>query len=703
MPRAAAFAFAACALCANLFAQEEEDRPVGDASDGMVQGHVSPIPRQIIPAPQETYWKKGVVKFGGKNRLTCAIELAGRAAGAPLLADELGKKLSKKHAATLAPSDDGAKIIFALDAKDLPGDTALIGGRLATLKQDEGYIIDCVTINKRDHVLVLGKTVQALWRALASLVQLVGREGEDLCMPSLEIIDYPDLKRRALLTDLGGQGFMVGPARWNLGEWKDFIDWMVDYKLNEVWFEIIGSGRLMGNLNPDKGEWIGYPLDLKSYPQVVGRDRPIRRWDAEQKKIIDDTYTIPNVKKEFARELIDYAKARGIRVMLLIGHDYFSNQFPSVLGVPGNRPDNPKANKVYDAILKEVVTRYDNADGVVTITIESKNTPPSMVDVVARRAREARKIVTSINPNMESGLLNDYLEWRPRGEFERYSGLMPRDEVFQVYTPHTHPLNKAWKRIYENVFRYELFSQYAWDHAVYVFPERVKKEIQETRVMGFDNVVTQAWYFDVTALNYMTMSECAWNSTGRPLAEYWDIALEKVFGREARDLMREALAHTRFDRRLDIVARMILLNRVNREFRFWDMYAMTVVDGLKDGWLADMETDAKASLEAANAALPQVPDARARELVTMTIKSAERRYYLASSARHLVRALALRDSRDSQGALAEMELCVKNARAMNEAATSLGIEYPMAMQDAKVLDKCLEIQAAMRKGARQKQ
>jgi hypothetical protein len=612
-----------------------------------------------------------------------------------LLAAELGKKLTKKLSATLSPSAEGAKIVFALESADLPGNATVMGKRLATLKDDEGYIISCARINGCDHILVLGKTEKALWRALASIVQLIEREGDDLRMPSLEIIDYPELKRRALLTDLGGQGFMVGVARWNFEEWKDFIDWMVDYKLNEVWFEIIGSGRLMGNLDPDKGEWIGYPVDLKSYPQVVGRDRPIQRWDEQQKKVVDDKYTMPNVKKEFARELIDYAKSRGIRALLFIGYDYFSAQFPSVLGVPVGRPDHPGANKVYDDILKEVVTRYDNVDGVVIHTIEHKNVSPEMLDHVIRRAHEAKKIIRDIKPDLEVGILNDFMEWIPREEFERYKDLMPHD-MFQVYTPNPHPQNKSWIRIYGNVFKFVHYSQYAWDHAVYIVPERVKKQMQESRIIGYDKVVSQAWYFDVASLNYMTMAECAWNSTGRPLEEYWGIALERVFGAGARDLIRTSLAHTRFDRRLDIVARMILGNFINREYRFWDMYEMTVINGLKDDWLEEMEVDAKVSMDAANAALPLVTDPFAKELVNMIIKSAERRYYLAKCARHLVKATELK-SRDLRGALAEMELCIKNAKAMNEAATSLGIEYPMAVKDAKVLDKCLEIQVTMEK------
>src|SRR5690606_20736110 len=112
-----------------------------------------------------------------------------------------------------------------------------------------------------------------------------------------------------------------------------------------------------------------------------------------------------NVEKEFVRELIDYTQARGIKCILLIGYDYFANQIPYVLGVPANDPSHREANKVYDAILREIVQRYDNAQGVCFITIENKNVPPTMVDEVVRRMHEGRAIVKAINPKMEVGVL----------------------------------------------------------------------------------------------------------------------------------------------------------------------------------------------------------------------------------------------------------------------------------------------------------
>jgi len=147
---------------------------------------------------------------------------------------------------------------------------------------------------------------------MATLVQLITRKGDTLMLPEVEIVDYPAMSDRAILVDVGGQGFMVGPSRWELQQWQEFVDWMVDHKFNALWIEFIGSGRLMGNLNMEAGEWIGFPLALKSYPQLVCKDRPIRRWDEAQGKVVPDTYTGPNVKKEFVAELIDYAQARGV-------------------------------------------------------------------------------------------------------------------------------------------------------------------------------------------------------------------------------------------------------------------------------------------------------------------------------------------------------------------------------------------------------
>jgi hypothetical protein len=671
-------------------AQEEADRPVGEATGAMLRKQKAEISTMVLPSPQEWYPGKGKMVVGDASGCRFDIELVGEAKRLTLLPTELRKRVGK--VAGSEPGDGGnVRVVFALNARDLPADRESMARRIETLAEHpEGYVLATTTTENSELVQVLGRSEAALWRALATLAQLFQRNGDKIELPRGEIIDYPQMEERGLLIDVGGQGFMVGPSRWSLEQWKAYVDWMVDQKLNVLWIEFIGSGRLMGNLNPEIGEWIGFSLDLKCYPQLVCRDRPIRRWDEATQKVVQDKYTAPNVEKEFVRELIDYTQARGIKCILLIGYDYFANQIPFVLGVPANDPSHREANKVYDAILREIVQRYDNAQGVCFITIENKNVPPTMVDEVIRRMHEGRAIVKAINPKMEVGVLNDYLEWRPREEFKRFSAGVPKD-LWQVYSPHTQPQSKSWLRIHKQVVRYELFSQYAWNHVAYIFPERVRREVQESHINGYRRMVTQAWYADVFKLNYAVMAEVTWNSTGVPLERFWDETLARTFGPAAVPQMRAALAHTRFDIRSDIVSRMILGDYIDRPFRFWDMYAMTNIDGLKDPMLAALEEDARTSLQAAEAAVPHVTTTEGQEMLRAVISSAERRLFLATSSRHLLRALAAEKAGDKGTAIAAMRDCLTEGAKLERASTKLGIEYPMATHDDEVVARYREI------------
>lgn len=687
-----------------LVAQEEQNRPVGEVTPEMLKkvpkewvgaggppgadagrvietsAHVS----RVLPTPQETYGGENSLSLGGAAAPVYSIELAGEAKSQAALPGELNKRIAQRFGQA-ATGSGGLRFIFALDAAALPLEGERLARSLKTMDGPESYVLKALTRDGQDYVLVLGKTTRALWRALPTVAQLVQQKEAALSFPDVEIIDYPQMRERALITDLGGQGFMVGQSRWEYAKWQEFVDWMVDQKFNELWLEVIGSGRLMGNLNPEKGEWIGFPVALKSYPDLVARDRPIKRWDEATQRVVDDKYTAPNVRQDFARDLIDYAQSRGVKCVIFIGYDYFANQLPYTLGVPANDPSHRGANKVYDTILKEVVERYSNAQGVIFHTIENKSVPPSMVDEVVRRAHEGTAIVKAINPAMDTGMLNDYLEWRPREEFERYSAGLAKKDIYQVYAPHTSPQNKSWLRIHRDVFRYKFGSQYAWDHVAYLFPDRFKREMQEDYINGFRKVISQAWYADVFTLNYQAFAGMAWNSTGTSLDEFWDTTLERAFGAPAKGPMRTALAHTRFDLRFDIISRMIVEDRIDRGFQFWDMYRLSQIAGVTDRMLADLEEDAAASLAAAQAARPLINTPAAREMCEMVITSAERRYYLATSGRQYLKARAAEKAGDRAAALAAIDRSLAEGAKLERAAAKLGIEYPMATHDDEVV------------------
>jgi hypothetical protein len=695
----------ACGTVAlTLRAQEEQDRPVGEVTKEMLKkvpkewvgaggppgadaGRVietSAHSSRVLPTPQETYGGENSLSLGSAAAPAYSIGLLGEAQSQAALPGELNKRITKRFGRA-ATGTGGLRFLFSTDAAVLPLEGERMARSLRTMDGPESYVLKALNRDGQDYVLVLGKTTRALWRALPTVAQLIQQKGDALSFPDVEILDYPQMLERALITDLGGQGFMVGQSRWEYAQWQEFVDWMVDHKFNELWLEVIGSGRLMGNLNPEKGEWIGFPLQLKSYPQLVAKDRPIKRWDEKAGRVVDDKYTAPNVRQDFARDLIDYAQARGVKCVIFIGYDYFANQLPYTLGVPANDPSHRGANKIYDTILKEVVERYSNVQGVIFHTIENKNVPPSMVDEVVRRAGEGTAIVKEINPAIDTGMLNDYLEWRPREEFERYSEGLAKLNMYQVYAPHSSPQNKSWLRIHRDVFRYKFGSQYAWDHVAYLFPERFKREMQEDYINGYRKVISQAWYAEVFTLNYQAFAGMAWNSTGTPLDEFWDTTLERAFGPKAKGPMRTALAHTRFDLRFDIISRIIIEDRIDRGFQFWDMYRLTQLSGINDQMLADLEQDAAASLAAAQEARPLVTSAGAREMCEMVITSAERRYYLATSGRQFLKARAAEKAGDRAAAIAAIDRSLAEGAKLERAAAKLGIEYPMATHDDEVV------------------
>jgi len=239
------------------------------------------------------------------------------------------------------------------------------------------------------------------------------------------------------------------------------------------------------------------------------------------------------------------------------------------------------------------------------------------------------------------------------------------------------------------------YTQYAWDHIVYIFPDQIQREIAGCCADGYRRIVTQGWYFGVFSINYLALAEYAWNATSCPINEFWNMVLEKEFGRDARDLMRIALEHTRFDLRFDIIARAIFDDKLEKEFTFWDMYVLSRIK-VNDQMLEELENDARQSLMAAQTALTLTSLAPySREMVKMTVISAERRLYLATSTRHLLKALQMEKSGDLPAARDAMDRCLEEGGKLYQAATQLGMEFPMAVHDDKIVSKFRQIELDM--------
>jgi hypothetical protein len=535
---------------------------------------------------------------------------------------------------------------------------------------------------------------------MSTLIQLITPGDKALSFPDVKIVDFPAFDQRALLVDLGGQGYMIGQAAYTFEQWKEYIDWMVDRKYSHIFFEIIGSGKLMGNLDMEKNEWIGYPVDLKSYPQLVCRNRPLRHWDTNKNELVQGSYTAPNVQKEFLRELIDYAKARGLNVQLLIGYDYFTKQLQPVLGIPDRAPDNPQSTAFYDRVLEELITRYSNVDGVALITIETMDPAPGIHQVIIDRIKKAKQIIHKVNPKMEISLLPDYIEF---SKTEMDDLRLMNDELKDVrnfYTPHHQPQQRAWNRLRPGGWKYALYTQYAWDYTVYIFPETIRNEMLKVYADGFRSVVSQAWYDDVFRLNFDALAEFTWNPTAGTADEFLDKDIAQRFSEPAREFVKQTLMHTRFDRRMDVLSRQIVQGKIKQTFTYWDMYTYHKYR-VNQPFVGELRDDALQSLMAVQAALEAEKDPQARGLLDTVLISAQRRYYFAESVLRLLDALEAVDRRKWSEAEASIQTAESMAGKMMSAARRLGIQYPVALYDDDYAGKVAEYKAMIleRKGS----
>lgn len=651
----------------------------------------------ITPTPQEVYWGNEKQIVADNGQMPCRIDVRDKNTDTALLKSEFAKRIRKNFDTDVKFTGNcGLEVVFTINPADIAQridkyclNTKVLG--------DQGYVLCSFAENGQNKVVIYGNSKTGLLYGMVTLVQLFEIQAQSLLLPDVTIIDHPLMKDRGLLVDLGGQGYMVGPSRWDLQQWKEFVDWMVDNKFNFIHLEFIGSGQMMGNLDMKKNEWAGFPVDLKCYPNIVCKDRPIRRWDEEKQAVVDDSYTAPNVEKEFVGELIEYCKERSIKTYLFIGYDYFAKQIKVVMDLPHNDPTHLGANKVYDDILREITAKYSNADGVMLCTIESMRAPKEMINVIIKRMHKAYDIIHSINPEMEIGLLADYLTWQENDlqQLKLLKDSLPED--FQlVWSPHSQPQQKSWQRVFGDILKYSNYSQYAWDDVVYVFPDRIQAEIARFYADGYKGLVSQAWYFSAFQVNYMAMAEYCWNLSACPVDYFWDKSMEKVFGADAKDFMRTALEHTNFDIRFDVIARQIATGKIDRMMTFWDMYVhhKSFIDTHN---LEILKEDARISLMAAEAALPLAKES-SKPVVQMTIISAKRRYYVATSALHLLKARQLKKNRRDDEAFAEMAKSLAEGEKLLAAARQLGIEYPMAVRDDEYVETLQEFDRQIKSG-----
>src|SRR5687768_7297646 len=107
---AAVIAAAVPLLC---LAQEEADRPVGEATRAMVRHHQPAWRPEVFPTPQEVHGGEKKIALGAAFGIE--VELPGEARRLPLLESELRKRLEQRFGAAKGKA---VRVVFALSGWD---------------------------------------------------------------------------------------------------------------------------------------------------------------------------------------------------------------------------------------------------------------------------------------------------------------------------------------------------------------------------------------------------------------------------------------------------------------------------------------------------------------------------------------------------------------------------------------------------------
>ena len=163
----------------------------------------------------------------------------------------------------------------------------------------QGYIL---TIGKK-RIIIVGRTGLGTLYGVQTLLPLLEQSGPALRLPLLKIEDFPEVPNRyvdmtfAWYANYGSIHFGFGTQLWSEQQWRWFIDWCLQHKINGIDLCIYGY----------------WPFRFPKYPETILANVRVKTFDPQTGKTTVVPMTHPNIEREFLPSLIHYAQDRGIR------------------------------------------------------------------------------------------------------------------------------------------------------------------------------------------------------------------------------------------------------------------------------------------------------------------------------------------------------------------------------------------------------
>lgn len=229
--------------------------------------------------------------------------------------------------------------------------------KFSAFSKAESYYIE-TTENSAN---LCGYDAAGAYYAVVTFSSLLHINNENLCLPSVYILDYPDFSKRGQFIECRwGSDFMT------LDDWKKAIDYISFMKFNHLTIGLYGCWNIQYDNIIAENQFIPF----KKYPELK-TPKDIKYYSVKDRKWIYKKNVLPIMYSEnYFGELIAYAKRKNIKVIPLfnsLGHNtLIPTKFPEVSAkdVYGNPKNagfctrNPKTYELLFDLYDKIIDRY---------------------------------------------------------------------------------------------------------------------------------------------------------------------------------------------------------------------------------------------------------------------------------------------------------------------------------------------------------
>jgi len=447
------------------------------------------IMKRIKPVPQMAVQGPGKVVLGKLGAADFKIEAENLDGELAQRAVEYMYNSLSKVVDACAKGADGAVSIQIQLSREVPTEV--------TRYEDQAYAIEA-----RDQKITLtGYGEAGLYFAVTTLMQCVAVDNNEVFVPEMNVLDWPDLRTRGHFMEC-----RYGSNLMNLDDWKAVVDDMAAMKMNQLVVALYGCWNVQ--YDGIISEYVYIPV--KKYPEI--KSNVVKHYfSPREQEWVNEVVDVPMAKEDFFGDLIAYGKTRGVEIVPLwnsYGHNtIIPRTHPEVSAVKDGKPSghgfcvsNPATYELLYHIFDQIIDDYLIPNGITSFHI-------GMDEVRDERA-------TDVND-----LFKVYSPWCDCDECAKLSN----EEKF---------INHAVKLIsylkgrgMKNVYIYSDMMRNA------INPENFKKLLVEKELM--DVTVVDWWtYANVKEkLNVTTMyPHLGFRSTIKPMNGYyhWNIASDSI-------------------------------------------------------------------------------------------------------------------------------------------------------------------------------